>query len=195
MRTELTGDTATMHKFSPGRSEKLENPDRYQFLPPAKTLVTLGLKRGMTMADIGAGTGFFARAASEIVGSQGRVYAVDMSAEMLDQLKQRGLPPNVTPVLSKEYTIPLEDHSVDFSFLAFVVHETERTSHFLEEVKRITRKGGRVAIVEWKKQVEEHGPPEEERIGREELIERLSDFPIAASGNLNSSHYFVLLQI
>jgi len=184
-----------MHKFSPDRAEKLEQTDRYTVLPPEQVLSKLGLRRNMSFADIGAGTGFFARAASEIVGEGGRVYAVDMSAEMLSHLKERGEPANMTTVESKEYTIPLESDVVDFSLMAFVVHETEDTPRFLAEVQRITRTGGRIAIVEWEKQQEEHGPPMEERMSREEVIGRLVGFAVVASGILTASHYFILIEV
>lgn len=184
-----------MHKFSPDRAEKLEREDRYTVLPPEQVLSKLGLKRNMAMADIGAGTGFFSRAAAEIVGESGRVYAVDMSAEMLSRLKRRGVPANMTTVESQEYTIPLESDVVDFSLMAFVVHETEDTPRFLAEVQRITMTGGRIAIVEWEKQEEEHGPPMDERMSREEIIGRLAGFSVVASGVLNPSHYFVLIEV
>jgi ubiquinone/menaquinone biosynthesis C-methylase UbiE len=181
-----------MHKFSPERAEKLERPDRYEQLQPEETLRRFGLRRGVTVADIGAGTGFFSRAAASIVGTSGRVLAVDMSAEMLASLRAQGIPPNMLPVLSAEYRIPLADHTADFVLLAFVMHENEDPLRFLREVGRIARPNATLLVIDWKKQQEEHGPAMDERMGQEEVVSLLKDFVILEQGSLNASHFFVV---
>ena len=184
-----------MHKFDPANALRLERPDRYQRIPPHDTLKRLGLAPGMTFMDIGAGTGFFARAAADITGAQGRVFAADMEPGMLDILRERGIPSHVVPILSAEYAIPLSDGIADMTFMAFVVHETPDIPRFVGEAARLTRPGGRIAIVEWIRQQEEHGPPETERLAEADLVNELpSQLTIAERGALNSSHYYVVLQ-
>ena len=183
-----------MHKFSPSNAHRLEHDDRYALIPPSETLKRLGLGKDMTVADIGAGTGFFTRAASDIVGEKGKVYALDMSEEMLEYLKEKGVSPNVEVLLSGEYRLPLPDESVDFAFVAFVLHETPDRNGFLQEIQRVMRKSGRIAIVEWKKHEEEHGLPASERLDQVELESELPKAQILDHGSLNSSHYFLLLK-
>jgi len=60
---------------------------------------------------------------------------------------------------------------------------------------RITRPGGSILIIEWKRQKEEHGPPEEERLDQAELLRQLGASNIKESGELNPSHYFVHLTV
>ena len=66
-----------MHRFSPERADRLETPERYALLQPRETLLRFGLGAGMTIVDVGAGTGFFTRPAAEIVGPAGRAVAVN----------------------------------------------------------------------------------------------------------------------
>lgn len=184
-----------MHKFSPDDALRLERPERYKLIPPHQTLRSLGLAEGMVFADIGTGTGFFARAASDIVGQHGTVYAIDMSDQMLAHLRNGGLPANIVPIHSGEYDIPLPDGTADFAFLAFVAHETPDLERFLTEISRIGKPGIPIAFVEWKKQAEENGPPMEERLDQRDLeayVRRL--FRTTRSGELNASHYFVIAQ-
>lgn len=181
-----------MHKFSHHHAERLEQPDRYSLIPPAETLLHFGLRKGMTIADVGAGTGFFARAASEIVGADGAVLALDMSSEMIEFLRAHGIQSNVRLMISEEYVFPLADHCADMTLLAFVVHETPDIPRFINEALRITKPGGTIVILEWKKQSEERGPEKDERLSVDDLVSRLSEYSIR-SGDLNGSHYFVTI--
>jgi ubiquinone/menaquinone biosynthesis C-methylase UbiE len=182
-----------LHKFSPDNALRLERPERYELIPPEPTLQFLGLKQGMVMIDVGAGTGFFTRAASTIVGPAGKVYAADMSLEMLTHLRQAGVPTNIEVIHSGEYSIPLPDATADLSFVAFVSHETPDLPRFLAEIERVTKPSGAVAIVEWERQHEEHGPPADERLDRQTLLDLLNARSFAChAGDLNASHYYVI---
>lgn len=182
-----------MHKFSHLNADRLERPERYSLLPPKETLERFGLRPGMSVADIGAGTGYFTRAASEIVGNTGAVAAVDMSEEMLEFIRTKGLAENVRTLLSDEYSIPLDDAFSDLTILAFVVHETPDISRFITEALRITKKKGSILILEWKKQVEEHGPEIDERLDINDLLPHLKNLTIT-HGDVNPSHYYVLIK-
>lgn len=70
-----TFDVKNMHK--------LDNPKRRELLPPDQTLRKLGIKEGEIIADIGCGIGYFTLPASKMVGEKGKIYAMDISAEML----------------------------------------------------------------------------------------------------------------
>ncbi len=149
----------------------------------------------MCVLDVGAGTGFFARAAANVVGKHGKVYACDISSEMLASFRRFGVPDNVRLFKSGELSIPLAPKLADFTLFAFVLHESTDIRLFLAEAARITRSGGRIAVIEWKKQAEENGPPEQERLSRDELQSRIDGFEVIASGDLNPSHYFCILRV
>lgn len=163
------------HKFDVKRAEILDNQDRKQFLNPDSILDRIGLDRGMVLADLGCGTGFFTIPASFRVK---KVYALDVQREMLDILqdkikKQRIA--NIEPILSEESSIPLPDGSVDVLLMANVFHELEDRSAILEEGKRILSSRGKLAIVDWKKIKMDFGPPLEERLAEEEIISICKD--------------------
>ncbi len=183
-----------MHKFSPDRAERLERPERYSLLPPLEILLRFGAGEGMTIIDVGAGTGFFTRAAAQIVGPAGEVVAADISEEMLGFLRETDLPENVRPVHSREYSVPLPDRTGDMVLAAFVVHEASDRARFLAELKRLLKPGGRLLIIEWKKQEEEHGPPQGERLDEKDLDASLEVFRIVGKGPLNASHYYRVVE-
>lgn len=183
-----------MHKFSPHKAERLESEERHAQIKPEALLQAQGLAKGMTMIDVGAGTGFFARAASRIVSSSGRVIALDMSDEMIEYFKSKGVPDNVQLLRSEEYLFPVEDSIADFTLMAFVAHENEDVARFFHEVIRATKPMGIVLIVDWIKQDEEHGPPKDDRMSPEELLSKLSGFKKIRQGLVSESHYYLVLQ-
>jgi ubiquinone/menaquinone biosynthesis C-methylase UbiE len=185
----------TMHKFSPDKASILEDDERYTLLQPEMTLRQFGLQEGMTFVDIGAGTGFFSRAASKIVGDEGVVYATDISTRMLDEFRRVGAPNNVRLLQSDEYEVPVPSGQADLVLFAFVLHESVDIPRFLKEAVRLLKPDGRIVIIEWKKQEEEHGPSIEERLSKNELIAQCKGFTLLSSTNLNPSHYSCILQI
>jgi ubiquinone/menaquinone biosynthesis C-methylase UbiE len=165
------------HKFNAAHRAYLDSDERRSYLDPPRILKAFRLGPGMRMADIGAGTGFFAVPAARVVGPTGRVYAVDMVPEMLEDLQaklDREPLPNLEPVRSTEDRIPLADASVDLAFLACVLHELDGPGTLLE-CRRILRQGGRLGVVDWKKEEMEFGPPIAHRLDEEEARSILRD--------------------
>jgi ubiquinone/menaquinone biosynthesis C-methylase UbiE len=181
------------HKFDVKKKHILENPEREEWFPSFSTLRQLGIRRGMEVADIGCGTGYLSLPVAEIVGNNGRIYAVDMSGEMLKEVEKkiRGKKYKITPVLSEENTIPLKDSSVDYCLMAFVLHEVNDRGIFLAEVRRILRNPGIAGIIEWRKVSSPMGPPLEDRISRGEMRRVASDagFKVEKSILLGKYHY------
>jgi ubiquinone/menaquinone biosynthesis C-methylase UbiE len=184
-----------MHTFSPEKASILEDDERYVLLQPEKTLRQFGLREGMTFIDIGAGTGFFSRAASNIVDNKGTVYAADISSEMLDAFRRFSVPNNVQLLQSNEYEVPVPTAQADIVLFAFVLHESEDVPRFLKEAMRLMKPDGRIAVIEWKKQEEEHGPSIKERLSKNELLSQCKGFTLLSSAYLNPSHYSCILQI
>lgn len=180
-----------MHKFDPAKIEILMNEERKRELYPLVFLRSNGLSSGMSFADIGCGPGFFTLPASEVVGSKGKVYAVDIQKEMLKELQKRNPDRNVHVILSTENSIPVEDAVCDMVFTAFVFHEASDKPAFLQELKRLLRNNGKLLLLDWQKKEEEQGPPFEERIDileAEELM-KAAGFKIEEKGNLSTSYY------
>ena len=165
------------HKFDVAHRSHLDSEERRSYLDPPSILHAFGIRPGMRIADVGSGTGFFAIPAAAIVGPKGRVYAVDLSPEMLEDLQAklaRTPQRSLEAVRSTEDRIPLPDGSVDFVFMACVLHELDGPGTLLE-ARRILRRGGRLGVVDWKKEDMEFGPPKAHRLAEDEAMAVLSD--------------------
>ena len=97
--------------FNPANKAMLESPERYKILPPFKTLKVMCLKEDDIMIDIGCGTGYFTLPASEITGPSGRVIGVDISEEMLNEVRNKinGKGHNIELMLSDNIALPIRD--------------------------------------------------------------------------------------
>jgi len=129
------------------------------------------VKPGLTVVEIGAGTGFWTETLSSLVGDSGTVYAVDVEPIMLEELRtlirEQGLT-NVKVVASQAIAVPLRDHIADVAFLGFVLHELAEPIAFLREVVRLIKPGGTVLVADWHKRQTAQGPHVSERLSREE---------------------------
>ncbi len=155
----------------------LDDADRQRWLPSADVIRDLGLRAGMRVADIGAGTGYFALPIARAVGPSGIVFAVDLQLEMLEKLRAR-LEPSlpITLVNGDAARTTLDEGSVDLAFMANVWHEVDDRAVALAELARIIKPGGRVAILDWRTDVEPApGPPLAHRIPAVETERALAE--------------------
>ncbi|HET9682702.1 MAG TPA: methyltransferase domain-containing protein [Gemmatimonadaceae bacterium] len=182
------------HKFPAEKWERLVSPERQSLLVPDRLLEQFGVHEGMTVADLGAGPGFFTFPLATRVGAAGLVYATDISPEMLSVLESRGLPPQIRPILAGESRIPIPDGIVDLALLAFVLHELVHPEAFLHEVRRILRPTGRLVVLEWQRREEEMGPPMHERLSqvRSAALLAAGGFIVSEDGEANASQYYLV---
>jgi cyclopropane fatty-acyl-phospholipid synthase-like methyltransferase len=117
-------------------------------------VAALGLKPGMYVADLGAGTGAFTRPIAEKVGREGRVYAVDIApaflAHIADDAKRRGLS-QVRTVRGTQDSTGLSENSIDLVFACDVYHHLERPDRVLASVRNALRPGGRLVVIDFDK--------------------------------------------
>jgi SAM-dependent methyltransferase len=122
----------------------------------------LGIKPAMTVADIGAGSGYYTVRLSPIVGPNGRIIAEDVRADYLQGLRQRvrdlGLK-NVMIGLGKPHDPRLPTGSIDVAILVHVYHEIAEPYALLYNLTPALKPGGRIGIVDATKETLEHGTP------------------------------------
>jgi ubiquinone/menaquinone biosynthesis C-methylase UbiE len=175
---------------------KLENEERYRAIPPHDTLIQLGLRSNDNVADIGAGTGFFAVPASKII-SPNVLYAVDISATMLNFMNERILKEgigNIELLKMPPSVIPISNDSVTFTFCSFVVHEVPDYKAYISELLRITKPGGTVVILEWKKTETPFGPPLSHRISKDVVTDNLDSNSIRSLEYLDIGDWFYAIK-
>ncbi|EYE88883.1 methyltransferase [Fervidicella metallireducens AeB] len=185
------------HKFHVSNKHKLDNEKRRELLPPEKILMDIGLRDGDKIADIGCGIGYFTFPASKIVGKSGRVYALDILPEMIEEIEQKikeNNSDNIITVLTEENNTKLEDNEVNYAFLCNVLHEAENKEVFLNEVKRIISKNGMISIVEWRKIDNEYGPPIDHRLDENHLRALLKDTGFNDVEVLHLNEHFYLVR-
>jgi SAM-dependent methyltransferase len=124
----------------------------------------LGLRSGMTVADIGAGSGYYVVALAPIVGPDGRVFAEDITPDYLRNLRQRvrdlGLQ-NVTVVRGEPHDPRLPAHSVDAAILVHMYHEIAQPYGLLYNLASALKPDARVGIVDALGPTAKHGTPPE----------------------------------
>ncbi len=130
----------------------LDHPLRLRYRNPGDTLGLFGLGAGMTVLDLGCGTGLFTEEAARMVGPTGRVHAVDIQAPMLAAARTRvaaaGFGERVHFHHAGAYALPLENLSADVALLIAVLGEVPDRLHALLEVYRVLKPGGRLAVGE-----------------------------------------------
>jgi ubiquinone/menaquinone biosynthesis C-methylase UbiE len=132
--------------------KRFESESREVYVQREAIVAAVGLKPGQAVADIGAGTGLFARRFADIVGPEGKVYAVDISRPFLDHIareaRQRGHA-HIQTIQGTQDSTNLPAGSVDAAFLSDTYHHLEQHERILASIHRALRPGGRLVVVEF----------------------------------------------
>ena len=196
----MEASKSPMHgkRFAASEAHRLDDPARQLWLPPAEVLGALRLRSGDTIADVGAGTGYFSLPLAQAVGAEGKVYAVDAQDEMLSLLRKKlheSSVSNVEPIHAEAESTALPDACCSLVFLANVWHEFADRSVVLEEAHRILMHRGRIAILDWRPDVErEFGPPLDHRLDASNAVTLLLAAGFHQAASVNVGRYSWLVQ-
>lgn len=131
----------------------LVRPEREQEEHPDAALDAIGIAKGSTVADIGAGVGYMTWRLAERVGPGGKVYASDIQPEMLRQLSANMAArriTNVEPVLGAVDDPKLPPNSLDLVLMVDVYHEFSEPQAMLRHIRAALRKDARVVLLEYR---------------------------------------------
>ena len=132
--------------------ERFETESREIYAERAAILAAVGLRPGMDVADIGAGTGLFTYAFAERVGSKGKVYAVDIAQGFVERIAagaaERKLA-NIEGVLCAEDDARLPKSSIDLAFVCDTYHHFEYPAATLSTLRRALRRGGELIVIDF----------------------------------------------
>jgi ubiquinone/menaquinone biosynthesis C-methylase UbiE len=132
----------------------LDSGYRRRIQPPEQLIERGGIKKGMQVLDLGCGSGAFTPFIARTVGEKGKVYALDIQADMLKQLERKLARPenrdikNIKLLEGNAYELPFDDGSLDLVNMVTVLQEIPDRNKALHEVKRVLRHGGLFAITE-----------------------------------------------
>jgi ubiquinone/menaquinone biosynthesis C-methylase UbiE len=173
------------------------------FLHPQKIIEQAYVGEGMTVADIGAGAGYYAILLARTVGDFGKVYAIDVQAELLSKIKREadkykfgniGL---IAADVEKDGATGLEDGSVDRIFLANVFFQLDDKDGALRECKRILKKNGRVVLVEWQDSFSQLGPHSDHVMKKDPVTKLFATYGFKVDREIEagSHHYGIIFKL
>ena len=141
--------------MSAAGSDWLDRPEREQEEQPDKALQALGIRRGMVVADVGAGSGYMSFKMAKLVGPSGKVYANDIQPEMLELVRERAQSEkiaNVQTVLGTTSDPKLPAGSIDLILLVDVYHEFSQPQAMLDHMREALKPNGRLVLLEYRKE-------------------------------------------
>jgi ubiquinone/menaquinone biosynthesis C-methylase UbiE len=178
------------------RVKFLMSEERRQQHNPETILNEAGITKGMTIADLGSGPGFFTIPMAQMTGEKGLVYAIDSNQTMLngliENIAKSKVNPNIIKIVNSDvYHTGIPKKSVDLVLFANVLHEVEDRKAFFQEVKRISKSKAYIVDVDWKKIQTENGPPFKERLSEREANHVLEEngFSVIKQIDIGPYHY------
>jgi ubiquinone/menaquinone biosynthesis C-methylase UbiE len=133
----------------------LDRPERGSEENPDLALDALGIRPGMVVADIGAGTGYMSLRIAKRVGPTGKVYANDLQPDMLRRLREnavRAKIANIETVLGEEADPRLPPGQMDLVLLVDVYHEFSEPQKMLRKIRETLKPDGRLVLLEYRKE-------------------------------------------
>lgn len=143
----------------------LNDPKRDAWQMPHEVIVALNLQKDESIADIGAGTGYFSK---RFARHAGVVLAVDIDGKLLEQAAQ-GAPGNLKTVLAAPDDPRLPAKSVDTIFFCDVLHHIDKREAYYPKLERALKPGGRIVVIDFQKRESPVGPPLSMRMSKEDV--------------------------
>lgn len=167
------GQEPQRHAPQPGKGH---GPSSFWLHEPQAVFSHIGGLAGATLIDAGCGAGEYALFAASLVGKTGRIIALDSSGLSISRLlagaDTQGLRNISGHVCDITNPLPLDNASADVVLLFTVLHikaVRDRSGAMFSEFHRVLRSGGRLAIIECKKEDADFGPPKAMRLSEQEV--------------------------
>ena len=149
------------------------------FLNPDKIVFEFNIRQGMSIADFGCGSGYFTILAAQKVGSNGRVFALDVQESSLDSVRTKAKAAGVSNIETIRANLEvlgssgLGDDSQDMVLIANVLFQSSKKENIFNEAHRVLKKDAQLVIVDWMRGSGGFGPPDNLRtddIAMESLV-------------------------
>ncbi len=166
-----------VHRFEKADdwAKEFDNPERDAWQKPTEVVAGMAIAPGMTVADIGAGTGYFEPHLSKAVGPTGKVLALDIEPDMVRYLRERAEKEklaNVTAQIVTPGETGLAAGSVDRILIADTWHHIPDRTTYAQKLRAALKPGGMLIIVDFTLEATK-GPPKEHRLSADKVIAEL----------------------
>lgn len=175
-----------------------EQPGREIYDRRADIVKALNLRPGMTVADIGAGTGLFTMPMASAVGSGGRVYAVDIAPRFIAAIRERAAregQTNVIGVVNTPHDVMLPDEQIDLALICDTYHHFEYPHSTMRSLYRAMKPGGEVIVIDYRREPGRASPwvMSHVRGGKADFVREILDagFQLVDELDLLSTQYFL----
>ena len=181
------------------RIVSMERAERDAWQKPDGVIKALDLKNHEVVADIGAGTGYFNRRLAQAVAPDGKVYAVDVAADILSYLKERADRENlqnIVTIVSRPEDPMLPANSVDLAFFCDTTHHIEHRVEFYRKLSPAIKVHGRMAIIDYPPN-SPHAPHKPEQlVPRSQVISEAEQagFKFIKDLQFLPYHYFLIFE-
>lgn len=178
--------------------ERFERPGREVYDQRDAILAATGIRPGMTVADVGAGTGLYTRLFAKAVGPKGKVYAVDISKKFIDNIlrtaREQGLN-NVEGIVNTQTDTKLPANSVDLVFLSDTYHHFEHPRPIMASIHRALKPGGTLVVIDFRREPGKSSQwvLEHTRLGKDEARREIeaAGFELIEDRDLLKENYFL----
>ncbi|HRP69776.1 MAG TPA: methyltransferase domain-containing protein, partial [Turneriella sp.] len=200
-KKETASDAANKaHREAERTAAILESPDRDEWQKPDAVVEALRLKNGDVVADIGAGTGYFARRFAEKVAPKGVSIGYDINATMVEYMQRdanaRHLVDSYKAHLIGSHNPVLEDNYYDLIFFCNTYQHLENRISYFKSLKKSLKKNGRIVVIDFEtldKTDEESGEVPENLVDKKVVINEFkkAGFTLKQDRNFLPSQYFL----
>ncbi len=164
------------------------------FANPATIVDQLEIEAGSTVADLGAGAGFYTVLLADRVGNEGTVYAIDVQPELLTKAKtldatKRTNIEFLQGDLEEEKGTHLAPETVEYALLVNVLFQLENKEAALREAFRILKRGGQLFVADWTDSFGGLGPPEDHIISEADARALAENIGFAFSGSIDAGDH------
>lgn len=178
--------------------ERFERPGREVYDQRDAILAATGIRPGMTVADVGAGTGLYTRLFAKAVGPKGKVYAVDVSKKFIDNIlrtaREQGLN-SVEGIVNTQTDTKLPANSVDLVFLSDTYHHFEHPRPIMASIHRALKPGGTLVVIDFRREPGKSSQwvLEHTRLGKDEARREIeaAGFELIEDRDLLKENYFL----
>ncbi|MEM3534227.1 MAG: class I SAM-dependent methyltransferase [Thermoplasmatales archaeon] len=163
---------------------------------PTNIIQSLGIKKGMKVADLGSGVGFYSIPISKEVGATGKVFATDIDFDSLKEVRKKAMETgyqNINVLRCSIERLPFKENQMDVVFMANVFHDIEDKKSLLSEIGRIIKPEGFAVDLDWSDVPTEHGPPLHMRINETSAVKIFESSGFKLIKSMHEKYHYILI--